>query len=64
MSSFEEALHQGYSAEDMAADMKEKEIRCMDLGCNSCRYQDRNSPTCERMIDGDLNVCPYYKEEV
>ena len=59
---FEVAMHQGYSAADLAADMKEKEIRCMELGCNSCKYRDWNSATCDRMIDGDLSTCPYYKE--
>lgn len=61
---FENAMHHGYSAEDMRADIEEQEGRCRDLGCFLCVYRDRNSPTCDRVRDGEMERCPYYKKEV
>ena len=50
---FEEAMHQGFSAAEMAADMKEMEDRCEALGCLSCLYRDRYAAICGRVIDED-----------
>ena len=64
---YEEALHQGYSAADMAADMEEMEKRMQDIGCFDCKYRDRNSRTCDVVIrdeSGTYQRCPYYKKEV
>lgn len=64
---FEEARHHGYTAEDMAADMKEMEDRMAFLGCPNCRYSDRNSPTCDNIIRDECNIyrcgCPLYSRK-
>lgn len=58
---FENALHQGYSAADMAADMAEVEARTNELGCYCCRYGQEYHPTCNNIIAGCLGRCPYFK---
>ena len=60
---YEEAMHQGYSAADMAADMEEIEKRVEGLGCRICKYRDWNSRTCDNVISGFLERCPYFKKE-
>ena len=64
MSSFEEARHQGFSREELAAEMAECEQRMKDLGCHKCKWGHSYSPTCERIVKGETYniVCPYYKE--
>lgn len=65
VNNFEEALHQGYSAADMVADIKENEERCMQLGCGECKYRYHNSPTCD-MIFRESAIyarCPYFRKE-
>lgn len=61
----EEARHQGYSAADMAAEMKEREKRMQDLGCFTCKYQQKGFATCEVILNGEDTYprCPYRKEE-
>ena len=61
---FEEARHHGYSAADLAADMKELEERCEALGCDSCSYRDGNYAICVRVIEDEklYKYCPYKKE--
>lgn len=62
MSDFENALHQGYTAADMAADVEEATQRMNALGCFSCRYGKIAHPTCRGVIKGSLMKCPYRKE--
>ena len=61
----EEARHQGYSAADMAAEMQEREKRMQDLGCFTCKYQQKGFATCEVILNGEDTYprCPYRKEE-
>lgn len=62
---YEEALHQGYSAEEMARDIREAEQRAEELGCRICKYQDYNSPTCRRIFEdsGLYKKCPYFMKK-
>ena len=62
MSDFENAVHHGYTAADMAADQAEATQRMKALGCFSCRYGTLYHPTCNRIIQGSLMKCPYFKE--
>lgn len=59
---YEEALHNGYTPSDMAADMKEAQARSEALGCHECFYLSRNSRTCAAVLEGELPRCPYFKK--
>ena len=58
---FENALHQGYTQADLAADEAEATQRMKELGCFACKYGARYR-ACETVIEGDYDRCPYYKE--
>lgn len=60
---FEEAMHQGYSAADMVADMNEMQERMNHLGCEGCKYGILYHPTCNGIIQGSMAKCPYRKEK-
>lgn len=62
MSEFEDAMHQGFSKADKAAEMAEYSARMTQLGCYACGYSSIYHPTCEHMIKGELEKCPYFKE--
>ena len=63
VNSFEDAMHQGFSASEMADEMRELRERCQNLGCETCMYRNMAHPTCYRIIKNeDLEKCPYYKE--
>ena len=61
---FEEAMHQGFSAAEMAQEAQEQMARVNSLGCLSCLYRDRNAAICGRIIEDDdlYSKCPYRKE--
>lgn len=61
---FEEAMHQGYSAADLSADMEEFTERLQEIGCFTCIYRERNSSTCSVVLNEDklYPKCPYRKE--
>lgn len=62
MSDFENALHQGYTAAEMAADEAEAIQRMGALGCGICRYRLGHYMVCATIIMGDYDKCPYHKE--
>jgi Uri superfamily endonuclease len=66
MSNFEEAVHHGFSKEELAQEMAEKMTRVDELGCSGCRYKFRNYKSCETVIelaDRFKGICPYFKKE-
>lgn len=62
---FEEAVHHGYSAAEMAADMQEQMDNMRRLGCNNCVYIKDYHYTCVNVISNADNYikCPYFKKE-
>lgn len=64
MADFEEAMHQGYSREDMAADMTEMEIRADKLRCFECAYRNRAARACIAVLESEwLTQCPNFKKD-
>lgn len=62
---FEDAMHHGYSAEEMAQDMKEWLDTARRLGCTDCIYGKDYHVTCYNIIQNEDNYikCPFYKKE-
>lgn len=50
MSTFEEAMHHGFSRADLAQEIKEMEERIDQLGCNRCIHRFENSHVCDQII--------------
>lgn len=68
MSNFEDAMHQGFSREELAQEMRKIEERMHGLGCDTCQHQCENSPVCQTIITQPQKFfsCGFYceKEEV
>lgn len=62
---FEEAMHHGYSAEEMAADMQEQMDVMRRLGCNNCTHLNDYHVTCFNILTNEEKYikCPFFKEE-
>lgn len=49
------------TAAEMQLDMMETWHRCNELGCSGCLYGNEYHPTCQGVIEGTLQICPYRK---